>query len=135
MMRRVLVVVGVVVILAVVGVVAQETSVPSAVVRQALDNKTTRVAFEARADNVGLFCHSRSQSPFCLGLVSRAEENPDLKKVFLEIQARGLIITVVHWPTREFNRVATAGGITEAGSIRVNAVATDEEILAYLTDD
>lgn len=99
---------------------------PQSAVATALTNQQARKAFEAQASAVGLSCTSLNEYA-CREMIRRAERNPELKKVLLQTGAHGIIIFADSWPW--FN----AGSVSKYGWIEINALTSDEKIVAFLT--
>ena len=124
MKRKVLVFALVIVAVVAIGVFAQVRT-PSNIARAQLKGAVHDI-MSARAGNVGLNCFLVSEYS-CSEMIVRAEENSQLKEALLRAQAENVNVFPGTWPW--FN-----AGSVDVGTLYINTLASDERIIAFLTN-
>ena len=121
-------------IFTIVGGLIVRAQIIGVTVAEALAKKAARDALEAQSESVGLYCSMFQKPSVCKNMISRAEKNPALKNAFQATQAKGVSV----WP-RGMNVLPESwpwfsAGSVETGWVYVNTRASDEAIIAFLTN-
>ena len=125
-MKKVLTVV-VILALTVVGLIAA-TRTSGTTIAEAIAKKVSVRILETQAESVGLSC-SGFYDIFhdCEKMISRAKKNSRLKEAFLHAQTEGVNVWPETW-------LWFSAGSVGAGYVEVNSLASDEKIIAFLTN-